>query len=206
MFGKRILPLLFALSLLVVGLFALLHSKPCRKVDVPAGLSDDSVYLICRMGDGFFSDYFKKYASRDKEFSHIGILARKNSEWVVYHSEASELTGAGEVRRESLYDFLKGLSDYAFYHLELDGKVKHRILKQAEKLYRAHIPFDLQFDYSDNSKLYCTEFVAKTINCALGKDVVHPTFILKDKVIVSIDDIIDCHFVKLFQKFTAGQQ
>lgn len=66
--------------------------------------------IIYRHGNGFFSDYFRKSSNREQLYSHGGIITIDNNNVYVIHSEASELTGIGGVRKESLNAFLKDIS------------------------------------------------------------------------------------------------
>ncbi|SUB88743.1 Orthopoxvirus protein of uncharacterised function (DUF830) [Porphyromonas macacae] len=152
-----------------------------------AGLSEGD--LVCRLGSGFFSNHFRKHASQEKRFSHIGIISREGEHLYVYHTEASELTGQGGVKKESLETFLKGLDTYAFYRLELPVETKLRIIAQAELYFREKVPFDLAFDTFDDRKMYCTEFVARCINKACDSTVIVPALTINGKSFIGLDDI-----------------
>lgn len=145
--------------------------------------------LVCRLGNGFFSDYFRKYASKEKRFSHIGIISIENGEYFVYHTEASELTGVGFVKKESLISFLDGIKIYEFFEMKYSERTKSKILENVYNYYIHKTPFDLSFDSSNDSELYCTELIATSINNALNKEIILPTLILNGKKIFSLDDI-----------------
>ena len=145
--------------------------------------------LVCRLGNGYFSKYFKEYASTEKKFSHIGILSKENDTLFVYHSEASELTGIGFVKRESLNSFLKGIKTFDFYRLNFNDTINFQILNQVKHYYNLKTPFDVEFNSTDDTKLYCSELIAISINKSLKDSIIKPTLILNKKKLYALDDI-----------------
>lgn len=179
------------LILCILFLFQSCHqevpSKPFSKIINTQKLK--SGMLVCRLGNGFFSNYFRKYASAEQKFSHIGILSIENDSVFVYHSEASELTGIGSVRRDEIHVFLKGIKVFEFYEMDYSETEIASIVSEAKKYFRQKTPFDLDFDNSNDDKLYCTELIATAINNILGEDEIQPGIILNDKEIYGLDDI-----------------
>lgn len=181
------LPVIF-LSLLLIG---------CTNLSIDKSIEGSKSYknelsngvLICRLGTGFFSEYFKKYASRERKFSHIGIVSIENGNYYVYHSEASELTGIGHVKKEPLDSFLEGIAVFDFFEMNYSDQTKLKIIDKVKSYYTHKTPFDLSFDSYDDSELYCTELIAISINQVLNKEVIKPTLILNGKEIYSLDDI-----------------
>ena len=145
--------------------------------------------LVCRLGNGFFSSYFKRYASEEEKYSHIGIISKENDSLFVYHSEASEFTGIGFVKRELLNSFLKGIETYDFYKLNFNDSINSRIVEQAKQYHCLKAPFDTDFNSSNDEKLYCTELIATSINKTLRDSVIKPTMILNKRKIFSLDDV-----------------
>ena len=145
--------------------------------------------LICRLGNGYFSQYFKEYASTEKVFSHIGILSLENDKLFVYHSEASELTGVGYVKKESLTKFLNGIKTYEYYKLNFSDSISNQIIKTVKSYYNKKTPFDMDFDSESDDKLYCTELIASSINKTLNDSIIKPTLNLNGKKLYALDDI-----------------
>jgi len=145
--------------------------------------------LVCRLGNGYFSNYFKEYASSEKKFSHIGILSKENDTLYVYHSEASELTGIGFVKKELLNSFLEEIKTFEFYQLGFNDTINYRILEQVKSYYNLKTPFDMDFNSSDDTKLYCSELIAVSINKSLKDSIIKPTLILNKKRLYALDDI-----------------
>lgn len=145
--------------------------------------------LVCRLGNGYFSDYFRRYASIEKKFSHLGVISKENNVLYVYHSEASELTGVGFVKKETLKSFLKDIKIYEFYEFNYPDSTKNDIMNNVKNYYLSSTPFDLDFDSYNDDALYCTELVAVAINDALDKEVIKPSLMLGGKRLFSLDDI-----------------
>jgi hypothetical protein len=96
----------------------------------------ENSFLICRLGNGYFSNYFRKYASKEQKYSHIGIISIENDSIYVYHSEASEFTGVGYVKKESLNLFIKDIQTFDFFKLELSDSIKTNILNSVKDYYK----------------------------------------------------------------------
>lgn len=144
--------------------------------------------LVCRLGKGFFSEYFREYASRDRLYSHIGIVAVENNTIYVYHSEASELTGIGGVKKEKLADFLENIDRFSFFTVNSTPGQKKRIVSAAKVYLQKHTKFDLELRDGDN-EVYCSELVAYCINQGMRKEIIRPTLKFKDRYVYALDDI-----------------
>lgn len=145
--------------------------------------------LVTRMGNGFFSNQFRKIASKEQKFSHLGILSIENDTVFVYHAEANELTGIGSVKREEIHRFLNSIKVYEFYEFDYTDSVKNKIINEVHNYYENKTPFDLEFDSFKDDKLYCTELIATSVNNVLNRNEIQPTVFLKNKAIYGLDDI-----------------
>lgn len=165
----------------------------------PVSFSLDSLRsgdLVCRLGDGFFSNIFRRYSGGEERFSHIGVVHREDSLLFVVHAEASELTGVGSVRMDPLPDFLDHAIDYAFYLVQNDT-VRERIDSVVVDYCHRETRFDVGFDSSSDSTLYCTELVAVAINKAMSDSSYITTYPLRDNFsYYRIDDILRCAILK----------
>lgn len=66
------------------------HERP------PVALRPGDVVL--RRGDGVWTEIFIRKASREKRFSHIGIVTAVSNGVTIVHSEANDFTGIGSVQ------------------------------------------------------------------------------------------------------------
>lgn len=153
------------------------------------GIKLKSGDIICRLGNGYFSKFFKRYSVKEKKYSHIGIISIQNDSIFVYHSEASELTGVGKVKREVIHSFLNKIKTYGIYRINSNEFIKEKIVNEAELYYKDETKFDLNFDLTNDDEVYCSELVANSINKGFQKKVIRPNIIFNDKEFYGIDDI-----------------
>ncbi len=159
-----------------------------ERLELPVRLND-SAYLIVRLGDGYFSNIFRKVSSEEKRYSHSGIIHRVDEHYKVYHIEANELTGKGIVRDEPLESFISHSREWALYAINAPDSVKMEIVEQAGIFFESKIPFDLDFDPESDDKLYCSELVAKAINNAFGEELITPGLHIAGRHFYGLDDI-----------------
>ncbi|MGG5576143.1 YiiX/YebB-like N1pC/P60 family cysteine hydrolase [Myroides sp. C15-4] len=177
---------------LVTSFFVLLSctkipKQSTQEQSIPVALQSGD--LILRKGTGYFSDIFKRMASRDKRFSHIGIISKERDSIFVYHIEADEFTGEGVVLREEVNHFLQQSTDHAFYANAMDTVAKQAMLVKAKAFFEVKVVFDLNFNAADDDKLYCSELVAKCINYGMDSIYIQPTLNWKGHLFYGLDDI-----------------
>ena len=146
--------------------------------------------IVLRREDGFVSTMFSTVASTGGVFSHIGIAVVDSvGEISVLHCEMEETKEPSSVRIESIDNFLALADTFAVYRLEYPLEVRDEVVNKAMVRNARGARFDFDFDNSTDSLLYCTELIAKSINDALGEDLVIPTKSIADKVVFSLDDL-----------------
>ena len=146
--------------------------------------------IVLRREDGFVSTMFSTVASTGGVFSHIGIVVVDSvGEISVLHCEMEETKEASSVRIESIENFLALADTFAVYRLEYPLEVRDEVINKALMRYASGARFDFDFDNTTDSLLYCTELVAKSINDALGEDLVKPTKMVLEKTCFSLDDL-----------------
>lgn len=144
--------------------------------------------VVLRLGNGYFSSIFKNYASKEKKYSHIGIISIEDNVAYVYHSEAREFTGVGRVKRESLAAFLNDIVVFDFFRLNKESASNINVV--AQNYYITKTPFDLDFNTYDDSELYCAELVANAINSGNKSPLIRPTIMLGRKKLYALDAYI----------------
>lgn len=181
----------FYLLIILFLFFGCSKSKNKNKEKLKINLKNiENGFLICRLGSGYFSNYFRKFASKEQKYSHIGIISKENDSIYVYHSEASEFTGTGFVKKETLNSFLKGILIYDFFKFKYPDSTKANILKSVKKYYNKKTPFDLNFNSFDDNELYCTELIATSVNNnIIDSNKIMPNLLLNGKKLYSLDDI-----------------
>jgi len=124
------------------------------------------------------------------------MIAVENKKVYVYHSEASELTGLGGVRREELNSFLSGAVLYDIFEFTLAAEHTASMLDTVRAYYHKQTPFDLEFNSFSDDRLYCTELIAVSANKVSSPAQIQPTLILNGKAIYSLDDIYSHKYVR----------
>ena len=146
--------------------------------------------IVLRREDGFVSTMFSTVASTGGVFSHIGIAVVDSvGEISVLHCEMEETKEPSSVRIESIDNFLALADTFAVYRLEYPLEVRDEVVNKAMVRNARGARFDFDFDNTTDSLLYCTELVAKSINDALGEDLVKPTKMVLEKTCFSLDDL-----------------
>lgn len=174
------------------------EKKSVKNYNLPVELKDDT-YLIFRLGKGYFSNVFRRLSSKEMIYSHVGIVHRCDSTsdcFKVYHIEASEFTGKGKPKKESLETFIQNSKYWGIYGINTTDSLKVEIIKQADLYCKKNIEFDLDFDLESDDKLYCSEFVAKSINNAFGYSVIKANLNISGKLFFGLDDIYSNQLIR----------
>jgi hypothetical protein len=121
--------------------------------------------LILRTGNDYTSFFFKQMNLQDKTFSHCGLALNENGKVFVYHALGGEFNPDQKILRQTLRQFVNPLENEIFgvYHLQLPSSIATDCLKKADSLYRAGVMFDLGFDLATDHRMYCAEFVYKSL-------------------------------------------
>ena len=163
-------------------------SRPLEEIEVGD--------LVFRKGDGLWTKFFVNKSSREKRFSHVGIVVSNcMSKITIAHAEAGDWTGVGDVHLQDWNGFFDGALDCAVYRLNGDVYLRNRIAKNAENY--IGVPFDNLFDMDNTNRLYCTEFVRLCVNNAVGTNLIGWTE-SKAKKIIALDDIYRRGFHKVY--------
>ena len=117
-----------------------------------------------RCGIGMFS---RAVTAVEKEamYSHVGLLLKDSTDWVVVHSVPREPDYKGDfdrVKKEPLESFLSEgrACKAAMAHTGLADSVKLAAMREsAFKAFRDSLRFDDSYSLEDSTRQYCSEFV-----------------------------------------------
>ena len=151
--------------------------------------------LVFRKGAGLWTRHFINASTREKRFSHVGIVVRTTPSAIILHADGNDLTGVGNVRTEDWPGFFEIASECAIYRYAGSKETARAFASQG--LRRLGVPFDPAFDMSSTNALYCTELIREVVNEAAGTNVIEYT-VLCGYPIIAIDDIYHKGFVKVF--------
>jgi len=147
--------------------------------------------IITRCGIDLTSDMLRRLNEKDQTYSHIGIASIENDTVFVYHAIGGEFNPDEKLKREMLWSFLhpKDNKRGGLFRLPLNPNQLKTLMNRVHELYVAGMPFDLDFNWQTNDRLYCAEFVVKSLIQALNDtSYFHHTFIM-GKEGVAVDDV-----------------
>lgn len=151
--------------------------------------------LVFRRGNGAWTWLFVGASTKEKRFSHVGIVVENTpNECMIIHAEANDL-GKGKVRIEPWHIFFKGAAEGAVYRCTYDNVKPENIVKESKRY--LGVSFDNEFDASNDSKIYCSELIMLSINAAAGKTLITPTR-RGQYEIIGLDDIYLTGFKKIY--------
>lgn len=136
---------------------------PAHEAMLPANMNERAAEgdLVFRAGRDIISTLVMSQ-SDTKQYSHVGVILKRNGHTLVVHALPSEGTFAGGVVVETLevYASKKNASSVGLYRIEgLDqgeiGLIREYLLGQIGK------PFDDSFSMKDEGAMYCTELAVK---------------------------------------------
>ncbi len=161
-----------------------------RKVDKIKNFVE-SADIILRTGKDFTSQIMRNLSIHDKTYSHAGIASWENDTLFVYHSIGGEWNPNQRLRRDRFELFCNPYENRGFgvYRYHISGKQKDEIIKKAKEYYSHKILFDIKFDLNSDDKMYCSEFIYKTINISTHDSVNLKTTTLNNIKFVAIDDL-----------------
>ena len=152
--------------------------------------------LVFRRGQGMWTKYFIECSTREKRFSHVGIVSEVGGEEaVLIHADADERTGAGCVHFEGWQGFFADALECAVFRYDGPLAVASNIVVNAKR--RLGVKFDSAFDMDETNRLYCSEMVRLAINEAVGTNLVGFTKVCGRNV-VAIDDLYRNGFRRIY--------
>lgn len=142
--------------------------------------------LIFRNGRGMISRTFRAFNRKSPLYSHAGIIHVQNGKIYVIHL----IDGGsrdGQIQMEPIQKFCSYIecSLYGIYRTKIDGE---RINLAALSFVMKGIHFDSAFDLVSDDRMYCTEFVYKSLQTA-APDFFLPLNSISGKPYVACDDL-----------------
>ncbi len=125
--------------------------------------------MIFRNGMDEVSRAARSFNRKDTSFSHCGILMIENDSIFVYHALGGSYNPSQRLMRQALDSFCNPAENNAIavYRFPLKPSQHQKLQETVSAYYRAGLRFDLYFDYKSDDKMYCAEFVFKSLNRAV---------------------------------------
>lgn len=147
--------------------------------------------IITRTGNDFTSQSLKSLNQRDKTFSHCGIASIENDSVFVYHSLGGDWNPDQKIRRDPFLLFAEPYSnnEIGIFRFSLSDSMINNLVKVAKDFYARGIMFDMDFDLKTDDRMYCAEFVYKSLVKASASKLVFPLSHIGKFEFIGVDDI-----------------
>ena len=119
--------------------------------------------LILRNGQELSSQFIKNFNRTDKSYSHAGLLFFKNGYPFVYHIAPGEINSNEQLKADSLKHFCnpRKNSGFAIYRYNMTTREVQNLQTIVQQWERQGIAFDSTFNYTTNTRMYCSEMIKK---------------------------------------------
>ena len=147
--------------------------------------------LILRTGNDFTSESLRSLNQRNQDYSHCGIASIEHDSIFVYHALGGDFNPDQKIRRDPLKVFGDPSTNrrIAVYHYLLSDSALDNIATTAKLFYKMGIMFDMKFDLASNDRMYCAEFVYKTLLLGSNKKLQFNISHIKDFRFIGVDDL-----------------
>lgn len=148
--------------------------------------------IILKHGKGSLSNMIAKKLNEKIPFSHCGILVRQNEYIYIIHSLAKEVSGIDGVQKVGFERFTQDCLPNSMYIVRYKGDtlVRNKIADNAWKLLNNSIPFDYDLNYTDPSRMNCSEMVYHIMLNTTGRDLFEK-ILINNKMAFSFNSLLD---------------
>ena len=147
--------------------------------------------VVLRSGIGPDSYILSRFNTRDKTYSHCGIVMIESGHPFVYHSIGGEDNPDERLRRDSAELFFtpRYCRGVAIVRYDYDSMHINRLRDIVHDYFAIRPRFDMKFDLETDSTLYCAEFVYKALNKAMNDTGYIQTSVGMGRRYVGVDDL-----------------
>jgi hypothetical protein len=158
--------------------------------------------LILRTGTDAISDMFRKVNTRDKTYSHAGLVFMENGIPMVYNFMGSAQSPYERMRRDSLNSYIAPYnnSGFAVYRFTLSGNKKKKLHGISIRYFKEKRRFDPNFNLETDSLFYCTEYIYKALIETTQKKDYFPSTQMADFQFIAVDNLYSRKDMKLICK------
>lgn len=147
--------------------------------------------LVFRNGTDEISLATRKFNRSDTSFSHCGLIAVEENMIWVYHAIGGRYNPPQSLKKELLDSFANPRDNdkIAVYRYPLTTTEQERLTALVQEHYKNRLPFDPFFNFETDGRMYCSEFVFKSINRCMGGRLLPVIRRQTGPVYISIDDL-----------------
>ena len=159
--------------------------------------------IVLRLGADATSEMLRGMNQKAKDFSHCGIVNIESGKPVVYHSIGGEDNPDAHLQRDAALRFFHPLSNAGggIYRVVLLPAEKEVLLETVKSWYREGRRFDMDFDLTTDTQLYCAEMVYKAFAKACRQKPLFTQSALGGFKYVAVDDLYTSGAGKLVWRF-----
>ena len=134
------------------------------KIDSAKNLLHDGD-LVLRLNQDPISRFIKQFNSRDKKYSHAGLVFFENGQPYIYHMINGEDNPGDKLKRETFARFCNPNKNSAFgiYRYKISVEEIKKMKSLVHKWYDEGISFDLDFNMATDQEMYCSEMISKAL-------------------------------------------
>jgi hypothetical protein len=158
--------------------------------------------LVLRSGSDAISALFRKVNTKDKSYSHAGIVFIENGYPFVYNCIGSASDPHALLKRDSLQTYIGPYNNlgYAIYRYHLSSGQTEKLHTTVIRYFKEQRTFDPYFDLNTDSSLYCTEFVYKAIIATTGDRKYFPITRASNFNFIAVDNLFSRKDIRLVCK------
>ncbi|MEP6711963.1 MAG: hypothetical protein ABJA37_06095 [Ferruginibacter sp.] len=147
--------------------------------------------IITRTGNDFTSQSLKTLNRRDKTFSHCGIASIEHDTVFVYHALGGDWNPDQKIRRDIFEAFTEPYSnnEIGIFRFAVGDTIIKQIITVTKDFYKKEIMFDMDFNLKTDDRMYCAEFVYKTLVKASAGKLIFPLSHINHFEFIGVDDI-----------------
>jgi hypothetical protein len=147
--------------------------------------------LVTRTGNDFTSESLRSLNQRNQVYSHCGIASIEQDSVFVYHSLGGEWNPDQKIRRDPFLYFADPYNNRGIgvFHFQAADSILRNIQQTARRFFLDGVMFDMSFDLETDNRMYCAEFVYKSIEKASRKSLTFPHSHIRNFEFVGVDDI-----------------
>ncbi|MBK9451435.1 MAG: hypothetical protein IPN95_18890 [Bacteroidetes bacterium] len=170
-----------------------------------AGLDESTLQdgdLVLRHSKGFVSDAILTFQTQDPQYSHSGIVKKKEGKTYIYHATGGEENVSQKMKCDPIAIYCHPAATYKFgvFRWDLPEDQRAKFMKSLDHWYKTEMEFDLDFDMTTDDKMYCSEMIYKGLVDATGDTNYIALSRVIDKPYVAIDNLyLNAHCKQLFK-------
>lgn len=147
--------------------------------------------LITRTGNDNTSETLRQFNQTDQTYSHCGIASIENDSLFVYHALGGDFNPDQKIKRDPFILFCDPYNnrEIGIFRYQLAAPEMALLLSSARSFYKNGLMFDLKFDLKTDDRMYCAEFIYKSLLMASKNKLAFNISHIQDFEFIGVDDL-----------------